>query len=257
MIDFIYDINRKNIYIYCEIEEYCHKIEKWLSAYDIISSNKYNSYIKIYKNKVVWNIDGVEKIIHNKIKHTDLYPLFYNLIANAVLDDDNILLHSAILWYNNSGILVVGDFDSGKTTLCLKAMENSVEVVSADQTHLCYVKNKIMLKCGSLYMKINRDNKVISGLTESEVEIKLIINLVGVCDNGKLYFDVVDNKEHIVKKLFKFCTWHSDIPLFTKTEMLVIDRIKIYKWLSRINIPFYNVRGDSKNIIIKIKEILK
>lgn len=57
--------------------------------------------------------------------------------------------------------------------------------------------------------------------------------------------------------MFKFCTWHSDIPLFTETKMLNIDRVKIYKWLSRINIPFYNVRGDSKSIIIKIKEVLK
>ncbi|MBD8922046.1 hypothetical protein EGR52_06645 [bacterium] len=56
--------------------------------------------------------------------------------------------------YNNVGILVVGDFDSGKTTLCLKAIENNVEVVSADQTHFGYVKNKIMLSRGSLYMRI-------------------------------------------------------------------------------------------------------
>ena len=146
MIDLIYNIGQKKIYIYCEVEEYCCHIEKWLSAYDIISSNQYDSYIKIYKNKVVWNIDGIEETIDDKIKHTDLYPLFYNLIANAVLNDTNILLHSAILCYNNVGILIVGDFGSGKTTLCLRAMENNIEVVSADQTHLCYVKNKIMLK---------------------------------------------------------------------------------------------------------------
>lgn len=257
MIDFIYNIGKKNIYIYCEVEEYCCKIKKWLSAYDIISLNEYDSYIKIYKNKVVWNIDGIEKNIVQKIKHTDLYPLFYNLIANAVLDDDNIILHSAVLLYNNVGILVVGDFGSGKTTLCLKAIENNMEVVSADQTHLCYLKNKIMLKHGSLYMKINKNNEVILSPTESEIEIKLIINLVGVCDNGKLCFDIIDNKEHIIKKMFKFCTWHSDIPLFTEAKMLNIDRIKIYEWLSKINVQFYNVRGDSKNIIVKIKEVLK
>lgn len=114
-----------------------------------------------------------------------------------------------------------------------------------------------MLSRGSLYMRIGQDNEVFLSPVKSEIEIKLIVNLVGVCDNGKLYFDVVNNKEHIIKKMFKFCTWHSDIPLFTKTEMLNIDRTKIYKWLSRINIPFYNVRGDSKNIIIKIKEVLK
>ena len=57
--------------------------------------------------------------------------------------------------------------------------------------------------------------------------------------------------------MFKFCTWHSDIPLFTKPIMLNIDRIKVYKWLSKVNIPFYNVRGDPENIIRKIKEVLK
>ena len=257
MIDCIYNIGQKNIYIYCEIEEYCCLIEKWLSTYDTISLNHYDSYIKIYKNKLVWNIDGIENFINNKIKHTDLYPLFYNLLANAVLDDTNILLHSAVLCYNNLGVLIVGDFDSGKTTLCSKAMKNDIEVVSADQTVLCYVKNRMMLKRGSLYMKINNDNEVLSSPTKFEVEIKMIINLVGVCDDGKLCFDVLDNKEHIIKKMFKFCTWHSDIPLFTDNIMLNIDRIKIYKWLSKINVPFYSVRGDSENIIKKIKEVLK
>ena len=74
MIDCIYNIGQKNIYIYCEIEEYCCLIEKWLSTYDTISLNHYDSYIKIYKNKLVWNIDGIENFINNKIKHTDLYP---------------------------------------------------------------------------------------------------------------------------------------------------------------------------------------
>ena len=257
MIDFVYNIGQKNIYIYCEIEEYCRQIEKWLSAYDIISSNQYESYIKIYKNKVVWNINGIEKFIDDKIKHTDLYPLFYNLIANAVLDDANILLHSAVLCYNNVGILVVGDFDSGKTTLCLKAKKSNIEVVSADQTHLYYIKNKIMLKRGSQYMKIDTNNELILKSNNSEIEIKLIINIVGICDEGKLSFDLVNNKDHIIKKMFKFCTWHSDIPLFTKPIMLNIDRIKVYKWLSKVNIPFYNVRGDPENIIRKIKEVLK
>lgn len=257
MINFVYKIVSKNIYVYCEIEEYCHRIKKWLSSYNVISSMQYDIYIKIYKNKILWNIDGIEKSINKKLKQTDLYPLFYNLIANAVLDDTNILLHSAVLCYNKLGILVIGDFDSGKTTLCLKAMNNDIDVVSADQTHLRYTKGKILLKHGSLYMKINRNNETFLNPTESKIEIKLILNLTGVCDNGKLCFDLLDNKDYIVKKMFKFCTWHSDIPLFTENTILNVDRIKIYKWLSKINIPFYNVRGDSESILAKIKEVLK
>ena len=61
-----------------------------------------------------------------------------------------------------------------------------------------------MLKRGSLYMRIGKDNEVFLNTVKSEVEIKLIINLTGVCDNGKLCFDIVDNKEHIVKKCLNF-----------------------------------------------------
>ena len=121
-----------------------------------------------------------------------------------MLYDDNVFLHSALLCYNNVKILAVGDLDSGKATLCLKAMENNIEVVLADQTHLGYTKNKIMLRRGSLYMRIDEDKEVFLNLVKAEIEIKLIINLAGVCDNGKLYFDVVDNKEHIVKKCLNF-----------------------------------------------------
>lgn len=159
--------------------------------------------------------------------------------------------------YNKFGILIVGDFNSGKTTICLKAMKSNFEVLSADQTQLCYVGNKIMLKHGSSYMNIGKDNELFLNSDKSEVEIKLIVNLVGVCNDGKLVFDIVNNKEHVVKKIFKFCTWHSDIPLFTKIKMLNVDRTKIYKWLMKINVPFYNVRGDAKSIIVKIKEVLK
>lgn len=60
--------------------------------------------------------------------------------------DDDVFLHSAVLCYNDVKILVVGDFDSGKTTLCLKAMENNIEVASADQTHLGYTKKQNNVK---------------------------------------------------------------------------------------------------------------
>lgn len=90
----------------------------------------------------------------------------------------------------------------------------------------------------------------------NELEIKYIINLVGMCEKGDLSFLEITNKDHIVKTLFKYITWHSDIPLFTSPIMLNIDRNKIFSNLSKINIPVYNVRGDKESLIIKIKEML-
>lgn len=152
---------------------------------------------------------------------------------------------------------MVGDFNSGKTTLCLNALKNKMKVVSADQTNLHYKKNRLFVRKGSVYMKINQNSEQMLSKDNYEIEIKFILNIVGLCDNGALTFDLVENKNHIIKSLFKFCTWHSDIPLFTKPVMLNIDRFKIYKLLNKIDLPFYNVRGDSKSVVKKIKEILK
>ena len=257
MIKSTYNINKMNLYVHCEIEEYCELIEKWLSIYNTTSSKKYDSYIKIYKNKTIWGVGNIERCINGIINHTDLYPLFYNVIANLILNNSNILLHSAVLCYNNVGVLVVGDFNSGKTTLCLNALKNKMKVVSADQTNLHYKKNRLFVRKGSVYMKINQNSEQMLSKDNYEIEIKFILNIVGLCDNGALTFDLVENKNHIIKSLFKFCTWHSDIPLFTKPVMLNIDRFKIYKLLNKIDLPFYNVRGDSKSVVKKIKEILK
>ena len=163
-------------------------------------------------------------------------------------------LSAAVLCYNNVGILVVGDFNSGKTTLCLKALDNNIKVLSADQSFLYYLDNKLMLKKGSKYMKISdNDGMYIKG-QDYNVIIKVIINLVGLCDNGIVKFHLENNKEHLIKSLFKFCTWHSDIPLVTNNDtILEINRKTIYDWLSNLNIPLYNVRGDSLKIIEKIR----
>ena len=50
MINCTYVINKRKLYVYCEVEGYCKQIEKWLSVYNVILSSKYDFYIKIYKN---------------------------------------------------------------------------------------------------------------------------------------------------------------------------------------------------------------
>lgn len=256
MINCTYVVNKKKLYIYCEIKDYCKQISKWLHIYTKSLSNNYDFYIKIYNKKTIFNINGNKKEILGTIKHTDLYPLFYNMIANIVLNNSNVLLHSVVLWYNGVGVLAIGDFESGKTTLCRKALNNDIKVLSADQSHVRYTNNKLKLIQGSSYMKIDKDHENQLMINNHEIEIKFIINIIGICDEGKIQFNLVNDKNYKIKKLFKSCTWHSDIPLFTKAMMLDIDRIKIYRFLNKIELPLYDVRGDSEKIIKKIKEEL-
>ena len=85
----------------------------------------------------------------------------------------------------------------------------------------------------------------------------MIINLVGLSNNGDLVIDNVNESNYIIKNMFKHLTWHSDIPLFSDDFILDIDRIKIKKMLSKIQVSFYNIRGDKVKVVEKIKELLK
>ena len=253
----VFNINNTKLYVYCEINNYCKRINNWLDIYEETKAKNYNLYIKIYKNKTLWNINGEEHKINGKLNHTDLYPLFYNVLANIINNSSNILLHSVVLCYNNIGILIVGEFNSGKTTLCLDALKNDMQILSSDQTYLQYKDNKIFLVKGSTYMKVDEDSDLYINTQKDYIEIKTILNLVGICDKGKIIFDLIKDNKYVIKTLFKYATWHSDIPLFTDKSLLNINRIDIYKWLSKINIPVYNIRGDSEKIIENIKEVLQ
>ena len=257
MLDEIYKIDKENLYVYCEIVEYSEIIYNWLKMYNLTSENNYKNYIKIYKEKTIYCINGVEKIVKGKIMHTDLYPLFYNIIANIINNKDNMLSHSAVLWYNNKGILVVGDFGSGKTSLCLEANKNGIMVLSTDQTYLTFQNKCLKMKYGSKFMKIRNGESIIIETEDVRPEIKIIINLIGLCDNGILKFDLIHDSSHKIKTLSKYFTWHSDIPLFSDDSILNIDRLEIKRWLTNINIPMYNVRGNILEIIRNMKEILK
>lgn len=257
MLEKIYRIGEENLYIYCEIDEYIDKINKWMKMYDLVTNNNYEKYIKIYTNETLYNFNDGKKIIKGKIKHTDLYPLFYNAIANIINDKHNMLSHSAVLCYNNKGILVFGDFGTGKTSLCLEADKLNIKTFSTDQTHLELKNGCLKLKNGSKYMKVRDGNDIIVNQNRKDFEINVIINPVGLCDCGGVKFDLIDDDNYKIKTLFKYFTWHSDIPLFSDDSMLNIDRIKIKEWLMKVDIPLYNVRGDMKEIINKVKEILK
>jgi len=256
MLNKIYDIERNTLYIYCEVPEYINIIKKRMTMFVESSTKKSNNYIKIYSDKTIYKINNYECTIQGKIIQTDLYPLFFNVISRIVNDEYNMLLHSAVLCYNNIGILLVGDFGGGKTTLCAEAIKHDMKILSTDQTILSFENDILEFKHGSKYMKVcNNDDFIINNI-DNNIKIKLIVNLIGLCDNGTLLFKLIDNKYHTTKILFKHLTWHSDIPLFTDDSILFIDRIKIKKWLNKINIPLYNIRGDIKEIIRRIKEII-
>lgn len=261
MLDEVYEIEASTLRVYCEIDSYVDIIKERMLMFEKSKDNKYLNYIKIYKNKTIYCINGVKSIIKGRIIKTDLYPLFYNSIANIVLGNNEILIHSSVLCYNGKGILITGTFGSGKTSLCIKAKGLGMQILSADQSILSINDGYLKFEKGSKFMATaDKKHAILNDIflnQNKNIKIKLILNLIGLCDNGKVSFELIDNHFHKIKYLFPYCSWHSNEPLFTDESILMIDKTKIHQWLEQIDIPMYNVRGDMKGVIVKLKELIK
>lgn len=186
-------------------------------------------------NSVNVNINSVVYKIDKKLEKTDLFPLLNNIIANIINDENNTYIHSSIISKEGQGILLIGDFVQGKTTLGLTAEKYGFDINSADQSWLTIINKKLIMNKGSRYLKFENNEKSLSKeKTNQPVKIKKIILLYGLCENGTVEETFMRNEQHIMKKLFPFINWHSNIPLFTDNQMLYIDNIHIKNFLEKL-----------------------
>ena len=225
------------------------------STFDIVYNRlkQFKTKEEISNNKIIINEDLIDISVLDyklnmgpKIKTTDIYPILNNLIAYIINDENNLYLHSVVISKHNKGILILGDFKIGKSTLAIEAKKQGYEVNSADQT---WINTKEMI-LGSSY---NKDKNGISFLDKEsinrKVKLEKIIILKGISTNGELNIQKIDNKDYFLKNIFRYANWHYDMPLLTNYIKLKDTGEYILKFLKKLNIDAYFVCGDEKRIM--------
>lgn len=253
----IYLINEKKIEVLNEITEYDELIYQRFSQFKCLENVKTNNYIKFNKNTVEINIESNLIYMKNKIEKTDIYPIINNVISYCINDSTNIYMHSVVVSKNGKGFLLLGTFGQGKTTLANQFLKKGYEINSTDQTWLTLENNLLISKLGSRFEIIeNKITLLSSEYTNKQIEIKKIIRIVGLCDNGDVSYKEIIKKEHFVKNLIQFSNWSYEMPLFTEYKKLYNSQKNIFdflKDLSKSNIRYMDIRGD-KNKIVDIME---
>lgn len=251
----IYNINNYKLLIECNIEAYDDIIEKRMLIFSPSDSTLYDGYIKIDDSQSKIEVRNIRYTIKGKIIKTDLYPIINNIISNLINDISNLYIHSNIISYKNNGILILGDFGSGKSTIALEAEKNGFEINSTDQTWIYKKNNQLYMKMGSRYLKYNNKDYIIDkNKATKNIFIKKIIILKGVCDYGKVSFEKIISNYILIKSISKFCTWSCDSIIFSNDFKLKINKNYIKQFWETLNVNSYYVRGDAKEIVKKLKE---
>lgn len=255
----IYKIKNTLLNVSNEIKELDDYIFGRLSQFETIQKENTKNFLKFKQNSVEIQIEENLKIFNNKIIKTDIYPIINNIVAYLINDKDNILIHAIVVSKNDKGILIVGDFGQGKSTLATEYKINGYEINSTDQTWLQAKKGKIYQKLGSRFdIKNNEIVMLKKEKTIKNIEIKKIIRPVGICDEGKVTLNENKNKYHIIKNLASSCNWTYSMPLFTDNIELFNINIYIKDFLNKIieaKIPVIDVRGDKKKILQELGDI--
>ena len=248
---------------YLEIINSCNEFEDYIfkrfGQFEVISNKNTNNYLKFNQMSVEIKIKDDYKILKNEIVKTDIYPIINNVIAYLINDENNIFMHSLVVSKENQGILIVGEFGQGKSTLAKEFINKGYEINSTDQTWLSFKGNTLYQKLGSSFDIENGKIKTLElKQCQKKIRINKIIRITGLCDNGKTQVSINNNKYYIVKNLAPFCYWSYMMPLFTDNAELYNTNIFVKIFLSKIDeskIFNFEVRGDKREIIKKLEEI--
>lgn len=251
----VYKIKDYFLEVINKIQEFEEIIYGRFSQFEKVKDKKAENYLKFTNEGVEIKINKQEKFIKGKIIKTDIYVVINNVISLIINDENNIYIHSVVISNSKHGILIVGNFGQGKTTLANEFLKYGYKINSTDQTWLKIENYELRLVLGSRFYFEDKKIKFIEEMDSKEkVKINKIIRIVGLCDNGIPLIEEQTKGIYKIKQISDYCNWTNITPIFTDDIDLYDVRKYTKNFLSKIfEITFYNVRGDKQEISKRLK----
>ena len=258
----IININGKSLKITNQIPEYEDLIEwRFLSFNRIDEEKNINSFLEITPKYTKIKIENRQYYISGKLLRTDIYTILNAVVSIILSDEDNAYIHSSVLSKNKKGILLLGTFSQGKTTLALEMEKNGFNINSADYTHLYFDGKRLKMKSGSRHLKYEDKIRLLDEANSNlNIEIKEVYILLGICDGGIFKKEKVTDENYMVKKIFPFLTWWTNAPLISDPNIILQNTKykEMFGFLKKFNkIPLFNLRGDKKVISLNLSKTLE
>lgn len=251
----IYKIKDCFLEVKNQISEFDDIIYGRFSHFEKIEGLKTNNYLNFNLNNVQIKINGEEKILNARVVKTDIYTIINNVISYIINDESNIYMHSVVVSNSKQGILIIGNFGQGKTTLGNEFLKYGYKINSMDQTWLEIKDLQMYQVLGSRFYCESGKIKFLDNLSSNKkVKIDKIIRIVGLCDNGTMSINEENNLYHKIKQISNYCNWTNITPIFTD-EITLYDIRRFTKQflLQMPKVQLFNIRGDKEEIVRKIK----
>lgn len=205
--------------------------------------------LEINEDTIVCKFNKVQKV-YKEISKTDVYPILYSLLYELEMKECRVFAHSVVVYKEKNGLLILGDFHSGKTTLGNEFEKIGWKMVAADQSILMVRDNSIMLYKGS---KSQYDaEKCLDEKRVPLIKIKNVVLIRGLTVEGDVKVDNITGFNNIYRGTWSNFVWPWYTPLTNRMELIQLnDKYvkKLYNFFDQFSkLKFYSARGDSNGV---------
>ena len=239
-------------------ELYSKKVKNFMGFSYENTINKFPAReIILTKNNLTIKYNKVVKTF-NSISSTDIYPIIYNAIYKLMNTNDNIMMHSSVVSNkNNEGLLILGDFGAGKTTLMKEFISSGWIANSTDQSLLKIENDHLWFICGSTYYG-NEVRNIGYKNSISPVKINRILVIDAMTNNGDFIYNSVKDYKKKFRKIWPHMFWPWASPLLGEEALIQIDAeqlqymCRICKKITDIFSGVNVVRGSKSTCVKKL-----
>ena len=238
-----------------EKNNFYKRIMRIFNSFDFSADSSYEKIVQmnLYKNNIEIASGGIVEKYEN-ILESDIYPILYAAIYKMTIAGDMAFVHSTVVCKDTEGILILGDFHSGKTTLALEFEKNDWIIASYDQTLIKINDGQVLLYKGSSYQSTSGYTGFIQKSEFKKIPINKVIIIHGVNEQGKVSIKQVTDFNNIYRGTWRSFLWPWITPLTNKMSIVEMDSNyieKLYKFFEGFNkIKFYSVRGSVQEIAL-------
>ena len=106
-----------------------------LNSFDCSCKNETKNIvvIDINEDSIIVILNGA-KMKYEKISKSDVYPIIYSVLYELAIREKMVFVHSVVVFKKQRCFLLLGDFNSGKTTLGLAFEKNGWKICLPGQS---------------------------------------------------------------------------------------------------------------------------
>lgn len=236
--------------VVCHAEQLSHAIARLCSAFPASTDSRAAASMSVFDDRTIMDYGDGAIELRVPAHERDLYQMFFAFVYTLSHRRQCLPLHSVVVSRDDQGLLILGGFGAGKTSLSIAFRQCGYKIHAGDHS-ICRVTGADLL-CVQGTKRVLHDG-VETLLDDAEVtqavRIAKIVVVVGACQGGKVTEEPIGDEVTRARRLWPSVSWPYLSPMVGSDQLLLQagatqELIAVTRLVASSGLPMVKVRGD-------------